>query len=153
MALVLPVMLAVLTGIFSFGVALNQYLVLTNAVNNGARAFAMSAPSQDATKSIAAGSDPCKYAATTIQNSASNLTSSSLNYTITYYSYKGAGPSGTATTTTYTGTGSSLPSCSTLLMWQLDYVTVKATYPVSPSLYGWASRSLTLSASSTEMVQ
>src|ERR1039458_6487808 len=47
MALVLPILLAVLTGIFSFGIALNQYLVLTNAVNNGARAFAMSAPATD----------------------------------------------------------------------------------------------------------
>ena len=37
MALVLPIMLAVLTGVFSFGVALNQYLVLTNAVNNASQ--------------------------------------------------------------------------------------------------------------------
>lgn len=152
MALVLPIMLVVLTGVFSFGIALNQYLVLTNAVNNGARAFAMSAPSQDNNVSIASGSDPCKFAATTIQNSASTLTASNLTYTITYYSYKGD-PSSTAATAQYTGTGSSQPSCSSLKMWQLDYVTVQATYPVAPVLYGWASRQLSLTAISTEMIQ
>lgn len=152
MAMVLPIMLVVLTGVFSFGVALNQYLVLTNAVNNGARAFAMSAPSQDGNPSIVSGSDACKYAATTIQNSASTLDASNLSYTITYYSYKG-NPGGTATTTTYTGTGSSAPSCSSLNMWQLDAVTIKASYPVTPVLFGWTNRTLSLTATSTEMVQ
>jgi Flp pilus assembly protein TadG len=152
MAMVLPIMLVVLTGVFSFGVALNQYLVLTNAVNNGARAFAMSAPSQDGNPSIVSGSDPCKYAASTIQSSASTLDASNLSYTITYYSYKGS-PGGTATTTTYNGTGSSAPSCSTLKMWQLDAVTIQASYPITPVLFGWTNRTLSLTATSTEMVQ
>ena len=50
-ALVLPVLLVVLTGIFSFGIILNQYLVLTNAVNGGARGFAASAPGSCASSS------------------------------------------------------------------------------------------------------
>src|SRR5579875_1955421 len=41
-ALVLPALLAVLTGIFSFGVIFNQYEILTNAASSGARAAAMS---------------------------------------------------------------------------------------------------------------
>ncbi|MFP5228381.1 MAG: TadE/TadG family type IV pilus assembly protein [Acidobacteriota bacterium] len=152
MAMVMPILLVVLTGVFSFGVALNQYLVLTNAVNNGARAFAMSSSSQNGGKSIAPNYDPCTYAATTIQSSASNLTASSLNYTITYTTYGGT-PGGTGTTTTFTGTGSSAPSCSTLAMWTSDQVKIQATYPVTPVLFGWASKQLSLSATSMEFVQ
>ena len=152
MALVLPILLAVLTGIFSFGIALNQYLVLTNAVNNGARAFAMSAPATDGNGSIMNSGDPCKYAATMITNAASNLNSANITYTISYTSYLG-NTSSSGTTTTYTGTGSSQPSCSGLKMYQYDVVGIKAVYPVSPSVYGWASKSLNLTAQSAEMVQ
>lgn len=151
MALVLPILLGVLTGVFSFGIALNQYLVLTNAVNNGARAFAMSAQT-DGSLSMLDSGDPCKYAAQTIQSAASNLNTSSITYTITYTTYLG-NTSNTAVTTTYTGSGSSLPSCSTVKMYQYDIVTVQAVYPVSPAVYGWAAKSLNLTAQSVEMVQ
>lgn len=146
MALVLPILLGVLTGIFSFGVGLNQYMVLTNAVNNGARAFAMSAPASQGT-SIMDGGDPCKYAAQTVQASAGNLSSSNITYTITYT------VNSTSAVTTYTGTGASLPTCAGLVMNQMDIVQVKAVYPITPALYGWANKSLSLTALSTEMVQ
>jgi Flp pilus assembly protein TadG len=160
MALVLPILLAVLTGIFSFGIALNQYLVLTNAVNNGARAFAMSAPSQDAGTSFLG--DPCWAAANAINNSVSNMNASSIQYTITYTSFSGIQTDITSNTptsiTTKTGNGSGtngagFPSCSTLKMYQYDYVTVQAVYPIFPSLYGWTRSGLNLTAQSTEMVQ
>jgi hypothetical protein len=35
----------------------------------------------------------------------------------------------------------------------MDIVQVQAVYPVTPALYGWTSRSLSLTATSTEMVQ
>jgi len=142
----------VLTGIFSFGVALNQYLVLTNAVNNAARGFAMSAPSKDAGTSVMNSGDPCQYSAQTIQSSATNMVTTNITYTITYSSYAG-NTANTPTNTVYSGTGASLPSCSGLKMYQYDYVTVKAVYPVTPVLYGWASRSLSLTAQSSEMIQ
>lgn len=151
MALVLPVLLAVLTGVFSFGIALNQYLVLTNAVNNAARAFAMSAQN-DASPSLLGSGDPCKYAAQSIHDSATNMNTANITYTITYTTYLG-NTSSTPSTTTYTGTGTTYPSCSAKKMYQYDIVTVQAVYPVSPSVYGWASRSLSLTAQSVEMVQ
>jgi Flp pilus assembly protein TadG len=151
MALVLPILLAVLTGVFSFGVALNQYLVLTNAVNNAARAFAMSAQTDGSVSMLGSG-DPCQYAAQAVQSGASNMDTSNLTYTITYTTYLG-NTSNTPTTTTYTGTGSTLPSCSSKKMYQYDVVTVKAVYPISPAVYGWATRSLSLTAQSVEMVQ
>ncbi len=147
MALVMPILLVVLTGVFSFGVALNQYLVLTNAVNNGARGFAMSAPSGAGPTQINTNHDPCQYAAQIVQASAGNLTSSNISYTITY-TLNSSGAS-----TTYTGTGSSLPSCSNLTMNPMDVVLVKAVYPVTPVLYGWASHALSLTAQSAELVQ
>jgi Flp pilus assembly protein TadG len=152
MALVLPILLVVLTGVFSFGIILNQYLVLTNAVNNGARAFAMSAPSSDGNISIEDSGDPCKYAGQAIENSAGTLVSSNINLTINYTTYLG-NTSSSGTTTTYTGTGSSLPSCASLKMYQLDVVQIQATYAVTPVLYGWASKQFTLNATTTELVQ
>jgi Flp pilus assembly protein TadG len=146
-ALVLPVLLVVLTGIFSFGIILNQYLVLTNAVNGGARGFAASAPGSDGGYSIMDSGDPCKYAATTIQNSTSNLNASNLSYTITYTTAK------TSAVTTYNGTGSSSPSCSDLPMSQGDSVEIQAVYPVTPVMFGWTSKTYSLTAQSTELVQ
>jgi Flp pilus assembly protein TadG len=145
-AIVLPILLIVLTGIFSFGIILNQYLVLTNAVNGGARAFAMS-EQPSTSESMMASADPCAGTATIIQNSASNLSASNITYTIIYTVNK------TGTATTYTGTGTSAPSCAGLVMNQYDTVQVQAVYPVTPVMYGWASKSLSLTAQSTELVQ
>src|SRR6202034_4931888 len=98
----------------------NQYLVLTNAVNNGARAFAMSAGAQNGNYSIMDSGDPCKYAASVIQSSATSLTATNLSYTISYTTYT------TGAVTNYTGTGASAPSCNDLPMSQYDIVQVKA---------------------------
>lgn len=147
MAMVLPVLLVVLTGIFSFGIALNQYLVLTNAVNAGARAFALSAGGAANSTSTAPSGDPCAYAATTVNGAASNLSTSNLTYTIVYT------VNSSGAQTTYSGTGSSSPSCTGLLMNPNDIVQVKAVYPVTPAMYGWSSKSLSLTAQSTELVQ
>ncbi len=146
-ALVLPVLLVVLTGIFSFGIILNQYLVLTNAVNGGARGFAASAPGTDGGVSLMDSGDPCEYAASTIQSSASNLNASNLSYTITYTVAK------TSASTKYTGTGTSSPSCSGLAMTQGDSVQIQAVYPVTPVMFGWSSKTYSLTAQSTELVQ
>lgn len=143
--LVLPLLLVVLTGIFSFGIILSQYEVLTDAVSAGARAFALSAGGASNSKSTATNSDPCAYAATTIQNAAPNLAASSLNYTITYTPVSGSA-------STYTGSGTTAPSCSSLTMSFEDIVTIKATYPVTPIMFGWT-KSLTMSAQTAELVQ
>jgi Flp pilus assembly protein TadG len=89
-ALLLPVMLLVLTGILAFGVALNNYLVLTNAVNVGDQQLSIS-------RGISA--DPCKTAATAITNSAFYLTPAniSLTFTINGSSFSGTGATATCT--------------------------------------------------------
>ncbi len=54
-ALVLPMMLMLMTGMFSFGICLNNYIILTNAVNAGARGMALA---RNQTTPALAGTDP-----------------------------------------------------------------------------------------------
>lgn len=143
--LVAPVLLLVLTGIFSFGIILSQYEVLTDSVSAGARAFALS---RLQTTPALAASDPCAYAIQVLKAAAPNLTSSSLNFTIAYTDNSGSSPSVSNYTTSCTdraSTGSSQ-------MHSDDQVQITATYPVTPIVFGWATRSLTMSSSATELV-
>jgi Flp pilus assembly protein TadG len=148
-ALVVPLLLLVLTGIFSFGIIFNQYEVLTNATNSAARAFAVSAGS-DGQQSQALNNDACAEVATIVQGSAPNITSSNLTYKIVYTHLPS---SASPTVSTYNGTGGSAPTCSSLLLYSGDSVKVSVTYPVSATLFSWTSQNYTLSAQSTEFVQ
>ena len=74
-ALVLPALLVILVGIIQFGVALNNYLELTDAVRTGARNLAMS-------RSSATSATPYSSTITAIDNSAANLTPGSITTTI-----------------------------------------------------------------------
>lgn len=144
--LVVPLLLLVLTGIFSFGIIFNQYQVLTNATNSAARGFALSAPVQTG-ESTAPNNDACAYVATIVQGDVPGINTSKLTYKIVYTVAK------SGVSTTYNGTGSSPPSCSSLQMTMSDSVQVTVTYPVSALLYSWTSKSYTLTAQTTEFVQ
>lgn len=145
--IVVPLLLLVLTGIFSFGIIFNQYQILTNATNSAARAFALSAGGAANSTSTAPSADPCAYVATIVQSDVPGMNTANLNYTIVYT------VNSTSTATTYTGTGSTAPTCANLVMNQSDTVQVTVTYPVSALLYSWTSKSYTLTATSTEFVQ
>jgi Flp pilus assembly protein TadG len=146
--LVLPLLLLVLSGIFSFGIIFNQFQILTNATNDSARAFALSANGGgSSTTSNAPNGDPCAYVNTLVQADAPSLNSSNLTYSIIYT------VTSTTTSTTYTGTGSSAPTCAGITMTSGDTVKVTVKYPVTTSIFQWATKSLTLSSSSTELVQ
>lgn len=143
-ALVAPVLLVVLTGIFSFGIILNQYEVLTNATSAGARAFALD---RGVTNPPLSASDPCAYAIQILEADAPNLNSSSLTFTITYTNNS----TSPAAVSTYTTSCAGLSPTLTY-MHTGDQVQVQVTYPVVPMVFKWATRSLTLSASATELV-
>jgi Flp pilus assembly protein TadG len=136
-ALVLPPLLLILTGLFSLGIVINQYEILTNAVSEGARAFALS---RGQTIPAIADSDKCAYAIQTVETAAPTLDTSSLSFTITYT------PAG-GTATAYTGT------CSGIVMHPTDTVQVSATYSVAPLIFGWGGRVLHINATTTAMVQ
>jgi Flp pilus assembly protein TadG len=145
--IVVPLLLLVLTGIFSFGVIFNQYQVLTNATNSAARAFALSAGGAANSTSTAPSADPCAYVATIVSGDVPGVNTTNLNYKIVYT------VNSTSASTTYTGTGSTAPTCANLLMNSSDTVQVTVTYPVTALLYSWTSKSYTLTATSTEFVQ
>lgn len=131
-AFVAPLLMLAVTGILWMGIALNQYQVLTNAVGDGARAFALSRSTSQ--------TDPCNYTVGIIEAAAPNLTAGSLTFSMKYT------PSG-GTATTYSTT------CSGLSMNAGDTVQITSTYPVTTNVFAWGVKNLTLTAQTTELVE
>jgi Flp pilus assembly protein TadG len=137
-ALVLPILLIVLTGIFWFGITLNHYLQLTNAVGIGGELLSVSR----------GAADPCAAATQAIANAAPLLNSANLAYTIVLT------PQG--------GTGASYSSsCSSATLATGENAQVTVTYPCTlplsifslPPLFTIHTPSCTLKAQVTELVQ
>jgi Flp pilus assembly protein TadG len=151
MALVLPLMMVLILGITSMGLATNAYIILSHATDVGARYIAISQGN------FANGANnPCASAATQIQAAAPVLSASKLSYSITL------SPSASGTATTYTssnggsgfGSGSTCGTGGTAAMGTgLGTVTVTLTYPYQLLFYGRSPTTLTLTASTTEIIQ
>lgn len=126
MAFVLPILLTVVSGIYTFGRAFNNQLVLTHAVQEGALTV-------QAYNGIV-DTNPCIEAEQKANAVAVNLNRSNILYTFTY--------NGGTSVTSCAGVPSTLDSKSS--------ATFSATYPCNLSIYGvpFAS-SCTLTASST----
>ena len=126
-SLILPVFLLLATGMTTFGIALNQYLELTNAVAVGAQQLAISRN---------AVADPCSMAVSAIQTAAPFLASSSIQYQI---AFTAPTSSTTITSATYSSGKKGSPTCSGAAqsnMGQGGSVQVMATYPCTLSVYG-----------------
>jgi Flp pilus assembly protein TadG len=122
-ALCLPILMLILTGIATFGFALNNYLELTNAMQIGAQQVAVS---QNST------TDPCNTVVAAVYQAAPYLTQSQLKFTTTIYTSPTA-------STAYPGTSCSSGSTTTGAAGNLTPgypVQVTATYPCSLSVYG-----------------
>ena len=140
MAIALPVMMLLTTAIVSFGLLLSSYLVVSHAVDVGARNLALSR---------GASTNPCADAVSVIQNAAPTLASSSLNYTFQIGTDTFSGNS-----TGFSGTGSS--SCSQLGVSDMvagSTATVTVSFPMQLAVYGWAPRTLNLPSSTSEIIQ
>ena len=132
MALSLPIMLAVLTGIFAFSIALYQKLELAEAVSNGGRVLA-SARGQN---------DPCALANTAINAAAPTLNSTNITLTfvlngVTTNGKTCAGSGGAANPNMVVGGNAK----------------VTATYPCVINAYKYSYGSCTLTSAITEIVQ
>jgi len=114
MALVVPVLMAVFTGIFAFGIAFSNQLTLQNAVSTGAQYLATIRTST---------TDPCADTFAVIKNAAPGLNSSNIAVTITM---NGVTP---------TQTGNTCSGAQTNLVQQTS-VSVSATYPCTLGIYG-----------------
>ena len=76
-ALVLPLLLLVILGIFKFGVAYNNYLTLTDAVRSGARQLAL-----DRGAGGGLPSAPCTDAIGRVQSAAQGLDTTTMTVTV-----------------------------------------------------------------------
>jgi Flp pilus assembly protein TadG len=111
-AFVLPMMMVVITGLYSFGVTLSNQIALTQATGAGAQYLITLRGNT---------TDPCADTLTAIQSAAPNLNTSALNLTLTM--------NGVAVS------GNSCAGQSSSLM-QGQAVTVATTYPCSLLIYG-----------------
>lgn len=139
-ALVLPVLLLVITGIFSFGIVLNNYLELTDAVAIGAQQLSISRGNS---------TDPCATTASVIYNAAPYLSSSKIGLTFvlngtTYGPYVGASATTCPSDSTSDGAAGNLV--------RGQSAQVIATYPCVLSVYGY-NFNCDLHAQITEIVQ
>ena len=135
-AVTLPLILFLMTGIFSFSVALYQKFALTEAVSAGGRAIAVGIDD----------SDPCQTAVAAMQAAAPLLTPSSMSITITIKQQTVATAT-QVTTGTCPSTGFS-PSLGTG-----DQATVFASYPCTLGVYGVNFGSCQLNSQITETMQ
>lgn len=148
MALIVPVFMVIVTAIGSFGVALNQYLELTNAVTVGAQELGVSRG--NLTK-------PCTNAIDAVYNAAPFLTDANYTFIITFTTSAGV-------STQYANSavgGSAQSQCDTVataadptIFTQGESVELSATYsPVSIQWYGSSLSNMKLSTAVTEIVQ
>jgi Flp pilus assembly protein TadG len=135
-AVVLPILLLIVTGIFTFGIALNNYIQLTDAVGISARLLAISRGQT---------TDPCTAASAAFYKAAPYLKTANLSFTFVLNgtTYTGASCSSTSTTTGAAGN---------LVQGQPAQITV--TYPCNLAVYGKNyAPSCSLTGQVTELVQ
>jgi Flp pilus assembly protein TadG len=127
--LVIPVLLLAMTGMVSFGIALHNDLMLTNAVNTGTQLLAISRGQT---------ADPCATAYTAISGAAPSLaTGLSLTFVI-----NGA---------TYTATNTCTAAAANMVQGASAQVT--ATYPCNLAIFGMSFPSCALKAQIAEFIQ
>lgn len=126
--LIVPVLLLVMTGMVSFGMALHNDLILTTAVNSGAQQLAFSRGQT---------TDPCATAYSAITNAAPTLASKlSLSLVINGTSY--------STTTCPSGASNLVQGAS---------AQVTATYPCVLAVIGQSFAACSLRSQVTEFIQ
>jgi len=137
MALIMPMLLVLTTGIFVFGIAMNNYVTLTNAVSTGARTVALNAQLT---------TDPCAVASSAIEAAAPGLDPNKMTFS---YTFNGIPQSGTSCSSSSVDSGAALDLASGTT------VSVTATYPLNLSVFGtqMSPSNAVLQATSTELVQ
>ena len=131
MAVTLPLIMLIMTGIFSFSIAIYQKLQLAEAVSNGGHYLAVDR----------GDTDPCLTVANAIYAAAPGLNQNSLSLTFTINGGASTGPtcSGSTGASNMTSGGTA---------------EIQATYPCSLSVYGMNfSSGCSLQTQITEVVQ
>lgn len=131
MAVTLPLMMFLITGLCFMGLAVDNYIILAHANDVGARYLALRRGQL---------TDPCAQTITAIQNAAPGLNTSQLSYDFTI------GSSGTmqSTASCTSATADMAPSAT---------ATVKVYYNYPLIIYGWGPTTLTMQAATSEVIQ
>jgi Flp pilus assembly protein TadG len=117
MALAVPMLLLIVTGICTFGIAFNNYLTLTEASSIGARQVAISRGT----------SDPCSVLSSAVDNAAPLLRTANLTFALVL--------TNTTSNTSYSYSGTSCTSASNNMV-QGYNAQVTVTYPCNLAVYG-----------------
>jgi Flp pilus assembly protein TadG len=139
MALSLPIMLTVMTGIFSFSLALCQKLELAEAVSNGGRILAVDRGDPN----------PCSKVTNAIYAGAPTLIQGKMSLTFVLNGVTSSVQNGTWTGTSCAGTG----GLANTNMVQGGNAQITATYPCVISVFRFAYPNCTLTQQLTEVVQ
>jgi Flp pilus assembly protein TadG len=129
LAVSLPILLLIMTGIFSFSIALNQKLVLTEAVSTGGRFFATDR----------GDTDPCASTAAKVYAAAPNMSQAAMTFAFSI-------TNGTTTTSF------SHPTCSGATMTTGGSAMLQVSYPCTLAVYG-KTFPCQLSTQVTEVIQ
>jgi len=130
-ALVLPLLLTLLLGIIYFGIALNNYITLTNATNVGAQLLSFSRGQT---------TDPCLTTKQAVIAAAPSLAQANLKFTI-------------ALNGTNVATNTATPSCPTASLVATQSAAVTVTYPCNLTFFTFNPGTCTLTAQTTEAIQ
>ena len=135
-ALTLPILMLILTGMMTFGIALHNYLELTNAVSIGARVIAINRGQT---------TDPCAMVSSAVYNAAPLLKRTSLTFSLVLNG------------TTYPGATCSSPNTTTGAAGNLVQgadAQLTATYPCNLKVFGYNyAPSCIMTARTTELMQ
>jgi Flp pilus assembly protein TadG len=137
MALTLPVVLIIMTGIFAFSIALNQRLQLTEAVNAGGRFLALDRGDPD----------PCTNTSNIIYAAAPGLAKANMTISFSLNGVKSSGTKGTTTACDPSGTAAN-PN---LILG--DNASFTVTYPCTLIWYKTNFGACSLTSEITEQVQ
>lgn len=141
-AFCLPPLMVLMTGMFAFGMAISNYIMLTNATSAAAIQLSISR-GQLASPNY----DPCATAVAVVQGAAPTLKTASLNYAFVLN-----GTTYASNTTSCTSTSETTGAAGNLVSGQS--VTVTVTYPCSLAIFRSNNfPSCVLTAKSTELVQ
>jgi Flp pilus assembly protein TadG len=129
MAVTLPLMMFLITGLCFMGIAVDNYIILSHANDVGARYLALNRGQL---------TDPCAQTVTVMQNAAPGLNTANLSYAFKI------GSSGTL--------GSSCTSA-TANMVAASTATVSVSYTYPLIIYGWGRTNLKMQAVTSEVIQ
>jgi Flp pilus assembly protein TadG len=142
-AFLLPVLMMVLLGMIVFGIAMNNYLELSNGAAAGAQAISISRGQT---------TDPCGTAAPPFHGAAPNLTTANLSFTFTI-----TPPVGSTATAFGPATMGYPPTCTGAAASMVQGATaqVSVTYPCNLKVFGinYAPGGCTMTAQTAEAIQ